>query len=265
MRTFSKLSGLALALSMFTGLAGCAATEAGDDAASEDELVGGRRDLRFAAGGYLSHSSSPDAVSCGATLIAPRVAVTAAHCVLAKKDGTWSYGVGEIGKPAAKVAEVHVHPNFHAEKQGAIDLTHALRKFDVAYVVLDRAVAGVTPAKLPEVAPKMGDVVQATGYSSPPSPKRRSTPAKVMVTLSLAGDPIFEVHPMNDSALCVADGDEGSAVFTGTGKEPVLVGFFVGSVTQGMTDCVRGSQYLNGYESAYGYREFFAEAIASVR
>ncbi len=30
-----------------------------------------------------------------------------------------------------------------------------------------------------------------------------------------------------------------------------------GSVTQGVTDCVRGSQYLNGYESAYGYREFF--------
>ncbi|MBL8612255.1 MAG: trypsin-like serine protease, partial [Myxococcales bacterium] len=141
MHTFRIAAGLALVLSM-ASVAGCAA-EAGDDSLSEDELVGGRRDLRFAAGGYLSHSSSPSAVSCGATLIAPRIAVTAAHCVLAKTDGTWSYGVGEIGKPAAKVTEVHVHPKFHAEKQGVIDLTHALRKFDVAYVVLDRAVAGV--------------------------------------------------------------------------------------------------------------------------
>jgi hypothetical protein len=41
----------------------------------------------------------------------------------------------------------------------------------------------------------------------------------------------------------------------------VLVGFYVGSVTQGITDCRRGVQFLNGYESAYGYRDFFAEAI----
>jgi len=259
----------ALVVVAMAGLVGCAGGQAADDEAQTSDLVGGKRDLRFAAVGYLTHAddgrfdAASPAVACGATLVAPKVVVTAAHCVLAKPKGAWAFGTGDPGRAVTKVAEVHVHPRFHAEAQGPIDVTHALRNFDVAVLVLEREVQGVKPARLPEVAPKMDDKLTALGYSARPSSKRRSTPARVMFGIDLAGDPIFEVHPERDSALCVADGDEGSAVVSGTDADPVLVGFYVGSVTQGFTDCVRGAQFLDGYESAYGYRDFITGAIGA--
>jgi hypothetical protein len=36
----------------------------------------------------------------------------------------------------------------------------------------------------------------------------------------------------------------------------------VGSVTSFLTDCHASVQFLDGYESAYGYRTFFAEGLA---
>ncbi len=144
-------------------------------------------------------------------------------------------------------------------------IQHALRMFDVAYVLLDKPVFGVHPAAIPTAGPRMADAVHAIGYHGKSSPLRMGTSARVLLSIDLAGDPIFEVHATGDSALCVAAGDEGSPVFAGAPDAPVLVGFFVGSVTQGFTDCVRGTQYLDGYESAYGYRDFYAKAIAAGR
>lgn len=254
-----------LALSVVFLGAGCAA-EASSESSDDSALVGGQRDQTFAAGGYLTYGADAPAqsVACNATLIAPRVVVTAAHCVLRHAGAAgWSFGTGDVGRPVAKVTEVHVHPKFHAEAQGTIDIQHALRMFDVAYLVLDEPVQGVHPAAIPTSGPRMADAVHAIGYHGAHAPLRMGASARVMLSVDLAGDPIFEVHPTGGSALCVADGDEGSPVFAGTPDAPVLVGFFVGSVTQGITDCVRGSQYLDGYESSFGYREFFAAAIAA--
>ena len=44
-------------------------------------------------------------------------------------------------------------------------------------------------------------------------------------------------------------------------SENVLRGIYVGSVTQGITDCRGGTQYLNGYESVFGYRDFLREQL----
>jgi len=251
--------------------AGCASPTDSADAdpaeSSEDPLVGGSRDLRWSAAGYLARNDgAPGRVDCGATLIAPRVVVTAAHCVLRASSSAWSFGVGDPGTgPTFRVLETHVHPKFHAEAQGTIDLVHALRKYDVAYLVLASPVPNVVPATLPTEAPKMGCSIQAIGYHADTegSPQvRKSTPACIMFRVTLGQDPIFEVHPQRSSGLCAADGDEGSPVMVRDQDRAVLVGFYVGSVTQGITDCRRGVQFLNGYESAFGYREFFGEAIA---
>lgn len=250
---------------------GCAvpADEAADNASesSEDALVGGSRDLRWSAAGYLTRNDGePGRVHCGATLIAPRVVVTAAHCALRAEASSWSFGVGDPGTgPRVKVLETHVHPSFRPEAQGSFDLVHALRKYDVAYLYLAQAVPNVVPAALPTEPPKMGCSIQAIGYHAdqPGKPQvRKSTPACIMFRVTLGQDPIFEVHPQRSSGLCAADGDEGSPAMVRDQERAVLVGFYVGSVTQGITDCRRGVQFLNGYESAYGYRDFFAEAIA---
>lgn len=266
----------ALLLSIGLGLAACASPEGSDSeepAASDDaEIVGGSRDLRWSASGYLLSGSSMETLdrskpACGATLIAPNVAVTAAHCVL-DQNKTFAFGSGDIGTgPLVRVKERRAHPKFHAEAQGSIDLVHALRKYDVGVLILESAVKGVTPAQLPDEKPSIGCNLRAIGYhaASAGAPSlRHSAPACTILRLTLGTDPIFEVHPRGRAALCLADGDEGSSVFDESADKNVLRGIFVGSVTQGITDCRGGTQYLNGYESAYGYRDFLREQIASV-
>jgi hypothetical protein len=259
------------ALSLFALTACSSASSESDDGAVGDEsaIVGGKRDTRWSASGYLVHGPSMERldmsrVACGATLIAPKVIVTAAHCVLADANGTWAFGTGDVGSgKVVKVVERKVHPDFHAEAQGSLDIDHALRKFDVAYLILEKAVEGVTPAALPTAKPPAGCNLQALGYRREGArPVRVSTPACLLFRVQLGSDPIFEMHPEGLSALCVADGDEGSAVVERGSERQVLVGVFVGSVTQGFTDCRRGTQFLNGYESAFGYRAFFQEGIA---
>ncbi|MBS2014130.1 MAG: trypsin-like serine protease [Deltaproteobacteria bacterium] len=246
--------------------AACAAPTSTEDATEgdESEIVGGKPDQRWSASGYLVKGPSLDridasTVKCGATLIAPNVVVTAAHCVLADKAATWAFGTGDAGRgELVKVIATRVHPDFHEEAQGSIDLVHALRKYDLAMLTLERAVRGVTPATLPSDPPKMGCNIQAIGFSGA---TRVSTPACVMFRITLGRDPIFEVHPAENSALCIKDGDEGSSVVAREGAGTVLRGIFVGSVTQGFTDCKRGTQFLNGYESMYGYRDWLNEGI----
>jgi len=245
----------ALALLLF--LAGCAnASE--DTAAGDGALVGGQRSVAHAASGYLVRTDAPAKIACNATLIAPKVVVTPAHCVT-DATATFVFGVGDIGGATIRVVERHAHPDFHPEPQGFFDLDHVLRKFDVAYLVLEKAPAGVAPAALTTNEPTMGTSVTAYGYQAG---KRVTTPASIMFGIQLGSDPIFEVHPSGDSALCVADGDEGSPVIADDGA---LVGIYVGSVTQGFTDCRTGSQYLDGYESMYGYADFLRTGIAATR
>lgn len=253
-------------------LAGCASPAAEtdeDEGATEDQLVGGVREQRWAGSGFLVKGSAADRldttkVACGATLIAPRVVVTAAHCVV-DASATFAFGTGDVGSsPLVRVVERHAHPEFHPEAQGSIDLTHALRKFDVAYLVLERAVDFAKPAELIAEKPPLGCNVQAIGWraSSGQKPIRKSTPACVLFRVNLGTDPIFEVHPEGATALCHADGDEGSPVVRREGNRHVLVGIYVGSVTQSFTDCRKYSQFLNGYESMYGYGDFLRAGIA---
>ena len=229
-----------------------------DDETTDDALVGGTHDLRWSASGYLVRDGEArsDKPACGATLIAPNVAVTAGHCVLDEKVA-YAFGTGDLGSGAlVHVRERHIHPQF--------DKADSLRRYDVAVLVLEHDVAGVHPAELPAEKPAVGCNIQTIGYhaDAPGKPSlRRTAPACTLFRVTLGQDPIFEVHPRGKAGLCVADGDEGSAVVSAEETREVLVGVYVGSVTQGITDCRGGWQYLDGYESAFGYRDFLVSEI----
>src|SRR5262249_7367573 len=162
---------------------------------------------------------------------APNVVVTAAHCVLRAPDATWAFGTGDLGlsAPLVRVIERRIHPEFHARPEGLIDVPRFLRKNDLAYLVLEHAVAGVTPAELPDAPPDSGCNAQAIGYHADRAgaPSARVTaPACVEFKLQLGDDPIFEVHPSGMSGLCTGDGDEGGAVVLRDASRQVLIGLY---------------------------------------
>ncbi|MGC4071364.1 MAG: hypothetical protein QM760_02355 [Nibricoccus sp.] len=250
--------------------AGCASTTEADSqdptAGDESEIVGGKRDLRWSASGYLVKGSV-------SRLRRRREGEVRRHADCAERrghrgarrarrqDGDMGVlGTGDAGQgELVKVVSTKVHPSFHEEAQGSFDLVHALRKYDVAMLTLEKPVRGGRCATLPNDSAEYGlQHPSDSGYSGT---ARMSAPACVMFRITLGRDPIFEVHPAESSALCIRDGDEGSAVVARDGNQQVLRGIFVGSVTQGFTDCKRGTQFLNGYESMFGYKDWLTEGI----
>lgn len=247
--------GLCLAAGL-GAVVGC--SQAPTDGSSASAIVGGQPSNGWLAAGYLTYADNaddldPSQVACGATLIAPNVIMTAAHCVLAQSSSTWAFGTGSPGStPLVTVGAPHVHPQYSA--------SDPLRNYDLAYLILATPISDVTPATVPTAEPADGcSDYQAIGYDS--EGERVGVAACIELRPTLGSDPILEVHPSGETALCVNDGDYGSALVEGDPGAPVLVGLFVGSVTQVLTDCVTGTQYLDGYESAYGYSSFFQQAV----
>lgn len=252
-------------------LAACSASEDDQTAPTtgdEEELVGGTPESRYLAVGYLTTDApgETDRALCGATLIAPNVVVTAAHCAARYQPQALSFGVGEIkARQRYRVSEFHTHPEAHLEAQGSLDPVHALRLYDVAYLILERAVDGVEPVALDADKPGSACDLRLVAYGpsgSSNTPIRKGLDGCVVLNAKLANDTIVEVRPRSSGAICHRDGDEGHAALRiGADGKPELVGLYVGSVTQGLTDCRRYLQFLNGYEATFGFRDFYLEGI----
>jgi hypothetical protein len=138
--------------------------------------------------------------------------------------------------------------------------------FDLAYVLLEEPVEDVVPAALSTKRPRHGEDVQLVAYGplGDDEARRKGVRGTIVLNVNLAGDSIVEVAPRDGGAVCHADGDEGhAAVVPDAQGNPVLVGIYVGSVTQSFTDCRKYLQFLNGYEATFGHLAFYEEGIAA--
>ena len=261
--TSTKLAFLAANAALLVACGG-----AGDEATESEEngLVGGVRESRWLAAGYVTRAEDSSELLCGATLVAPNVAMTAAHCVYRNRDAALAFGVGEVSSNRRyAVREVHYHPEAHLEAEGFIDPVHALLLNDLAYLVLDVDVPDVAPAELPSAKPqaKCNAKLVAYGLDSGDEVVRKSVDGCVLFNAKLGTDAIFEVMPSYQGAICNRDGDEGhAALIPRADGGSTLIGIYVGSVTQGLTDCRKYVQFLNGYEATFGHLDFYEAAIA---
>ena len=143
----AALALMAIALGACTGV-----MDETDDSATVDAIVSGARETGYTAVGYLRRADM--GVMCNATLVAPRVALTAAHCVYDNRPAhDLRMGFGDVGtQPTIRVKRVIVHPRYTE----AAGIAH-----DVAVLILERD-GPVTPALLGSTA--VGDDLRVIGY-----------------------------------------------------------------------------------------------------
>jgi hypothetical protein len=259
----TRLNTSALSPSLVVPLAALALTGACEFADPYDldhgsaDVLGGRIETGYTAMGYLTSKwggASPELYSfCGATLIHPRVAVTAAHCVYT--DGGFEstpraffdqayFGLGQVPPLADrveawqdhnrpneyKIQEIVIHPQYRGDR---VD-----DPSDIALLFLDREVPGVAPAALGHAPPSFecarGDSgsLRAVGYGRErpgdnieefDPPQNRKSHALCALGLS-AGEREIKLQSL-DGGTC--RGDSGGGLFVSDASvdgRDVLVG-----------------------------------------
>ncbi len=133
---------------MLAAISACSVADASGDGVDESNIINGAPESGYAPAGYLVEAA-PGTTGvaafgtpvCSAVLIAPKVALTAAHCLYA---GGYRYAFG-VGVGSARrfveVADAYSHP----------DADRPPFRHDLAVLTLRSEVAGVTPASVAEV------------------------------------------------------------------------------------------------------------------
>jgi hypothetical protein len=119
---------------------------AGELAVAGAEVVPADRSMRHTASAWLDHEDSPIMPWCGAVLVAPDVAMTAARCVDGWDKSYLNIGFGSLSATAYPIAEIRV-------QHDAVDRQTAL-----AAIRLEEPVRGIDPVELALPADRVCDV-----------------------------------------------------------------------------------------------------------
>lgn len=131
------------------------------DATSTQNVIGGEPESGFPAVGYLVSLLQPGNARCTVTLVAPRVLVTAAHCVRDRRAQELGVGFGPFSRTATshRVLRVASHALF---TEPGIDVDTPERPLhDLAVMLLEDA-PEISPVPLAPV--RIGETLRQIGY-----------------------------------------------------------------------------------------------------
>lgn len=165
-------AGLIAVLGVASALGGCTGNVAEDESEkSRDAIVGGSETLDVPAAGYVAFAGTNSvgafvvSTFCTGTLIAPDIVLTAAHCIDAAEKSSLDihFGTGAVeDERVVRAKDVVVHPRYRVEHEQAEPTTDFT--YDLAYLVLEKPIRGVTPATVRRTAHQGHCDYVATGY-----------------------------------------------------------------------------------------------------
>ena len=211
------------------GLSACAAELDEPVAGSPAEIAGGTFEPGY--DGVVSVLNSALGGLCSGTLIAPRVVLTAKHCV--QEAGpvapagpeAFSVGIGSSAlRPAASYRVITVRTTPGSYRDNLSDLMGV----DIAVLTLERAVAGVEPYPIRRDRPSdvRDQLVTVVGFGQIPSGGVGSKYRGTTTVTGLAGDVIY-----SGSAIC--QGDSGGPMFDSMGRVIGVASFGNGACGSG--------------------------------
>lgn len=181
-----------------------------------------------------------DNAFCTGALIAPRVLLTAKHCILDVDPGTIGIGMGPdafTGVTYANVLEVRT------------TATHDLDGKDIAVLLLDGAGSASSYPWVLDNAPKRGDAITVVGYGQQQVGKSGSAPSGIKQSGTTT---ILRLYPkeslIDGPTTCF--GDSGAPAFLDDGR-------IFGVVSRGTPNC-KGTSLLTRTDH---YTDLLAQAV----
>lgn len=255
-----RIPAMAFATVLLSLVAGCVSREGEDADGANQAIVGGKHEEGTLGAGYLVRDGKP---SCSASLIAPDLVLTAAHCVDGGQDV--SFGWGEVSAGTTMHASLRaIHPRYvEPPTNGGV----AWQGFDVALLALDAPVtaAGVTPLDLGPT-PSSGKVL-AIGYGATSyepgdggamEPRGVGTERKSTPGLVVSQNPV-ELFVRFEAGSSTCYGDSGSPLLV-DGKVVGVLSRFVGT-----TRCRPEDRTMMSYTRVDVMDGFFADAKECMR
>ena len=153
---------------------------------------------------------------CTATLVEPRIALTAWHCLLQ------FFRDGVVDPRTVHFLPGYDRGNFHEHLRG---VTYERRGEDVVLITLDHA-SNLVPVAMQQMTPAMGESLFQAGYSSDRSHVLTADPACKYLGPAARGRWLHDCEAVS--------GDSGAPILRDTGDGLVVVAIHVGRTADGM-------------------------------